>query len=605
MLRNDPAATPIVSARCGLESADRGIATAGFAADRLTPDIAGFMRRLFLLLAVVSLAPPAAAQQPRWRSPVVADSAMVVSARVEASRTGLEIMRRGGSAVDAAIATHFALAVAFPQAGNIGGGGFMVVREADGSVHTYDYRERAPLAATADMYLDERGEVIENLSWFGWKAVATPGSVAGMALVHDRHGTLPWAELIEPAIRLAEEGVLVDLTTARSIAAKIDDILRYPEAAAVLVPEGRPLQFGDTLRQPALARTLRLIAEQGPDVFYEGEIADSIAAAMERHDGLVTRDDLAAYEPKERRPVTFDYRGHTVHSMGPPSSGGLTMMWIADQLETMDLSAYGYHSSAAVHRLVEAMRRAFAERNALLGDMDHVDLSPELWTEAYGRRLGETIDTLRATPSSRIRPELTMARRESNQTTHFSIVDPAGNAVSSTTTINGWFGSLAWVAGFFLNNEMDDLTVKPGVPNAYGLVQGEANAIEPGKRPLSAMTPTIVEVDGRLKYVFGTPGGSTIITTVTQILLDLVDYGMTMAEAVDARRIHHQHLPDRIFVEPYGLSDDTIERLEAMGHEVTFRDGYSGRAEGIEVDHETDLLYGRSDLRGGGAAEGF
>jgi len=563
------------------------------------------MRRLFLLLAVVSLAPPAAAQQPRWRSPVVADSAMVVSARVEASRTGLEIMRRGGSAVDAAIATHFALAVAFPQAGNIGGGGFMVVREADGSVHTYDYRERAPLAATADMYLDERGEVIENLSWFGWKAVATPGSVAGMALVHDRHGTLPWAELIEPAIRLAEEGVLVDLTTARSIAAKIDDILRYPEAAAVLVPEGRPLQFGDTLRQPALARTLRLIAEQGPDVFYEGEIADSIAAAMERHDGLVTRDDLAAYEPKERRPVTFDYRGHTVHSMGPPSSGGLTMMWIADQLETMDLSAYGYHSSAAVHRLVEAMRRAFAERNALLGDMDHVDLSPELWTEAYGRRLGETIDTLRATPSSRIRPELTMARRESNQTTHFSIVDPAGNAVSSTTTINGWFGSLAWVAGFFLNNEMDDLTVKPGVPNAYGLVQGEANAIEPGKRPLSAMTPTIVEVDGRLKYVFGTPGGSTIITTVTQILLDLVDYGMTMAEAVDARRIHHQHLPDRIFVEPYGLSDDTIERLEAMGHEVTFRDGYSGRAEGIEVDHETDLLYGRSDLRGGGAAEGF
>ena len=340
-------------------------------------------------------------------------------------------------------------------------------------------------------------------------------------------------------------------------------------------------------------------------MFYRGEIADSIAVAMEQNGGLVTREDLAQYEAKERPPVTFTYRGHTIHSMGPPSSGGLTMMWILEQLETLDLAAHPWHSAGAVHRIAEAMRRAFAERNALLGDPDFVDLSDEILSEGYGRVLAATIDTLRATASDEIRPELSaeLVAAESGETTHFSIVDPLGNAVASTTTINGWFGSYATAAGFFLNNEMDDLTLKPGVPNAYGLVQGEANAIEPGKRPLSAMSPTIVEVDGRVRYVVGTPGGSTIITTVSQILIDLIDYGMTMAEAVDARRIHHQHLPDRIDVEPFGLSADTVERLEAMGHAIRFRDGYSGRAEGIEIGDR--FLYGRSDLRGGGTAEGF
>ncbi|MDX1660954.1 MAG: gamma-glutamyltransferase, partial [Gemmatimonadota bacterium] len=469
------------------------------------------------------------------------------------------------------------------------------------------YRERAPLAATADLYLDERGEVIENLSWVGWKAVATPGAVAGMALVHENHGTLPWARLIEPAIRLAADGFEVDPYTADVIRWKADDIRRYPGAAAILMPGGEPPSVGDTLRQPALARTLRLIAERGPSAFYEGEIADSIANAMVRHGGLVTREDLAAYHAEDRDPVTFDYRGHTVHAMGPPSSGGLTMMWILEQLETFDLAGYGHHSSAAVHRIVESMRRAYGERNALLGDPDYVDIPPEAWTEAYGAALALSIDTLRATPSAEVRPELSRLRvtQESTETTHFSVVGPEGTAVSSTTTINGWFGSLATVAGIFLNNEMDDLTVKPGVPNAYGLIQGRANAIEPGKRPLSAMTPTIVEKDGAVRYVVGTPGGSTIITTVTQILIDAIDYGMTLAEALDAKRIHHQHLPDVIRVEPFGLSADTIEALRSMGHELKFRDGYSGRAEGIEVGAETGLLYGRSDLRGGGLAEGY
>ena len=566
------------------------------------------MRQLFLIGTLcLLLSAPASAQQDRWWGPAVADSAMVVSAKAEATGVGLDILRRGGNAVDAAIAVHFALAVTLPSAGNIGGGGFMVVREPDGEVHTYDYRERAPLAATEDMYLDDEGNPVEGLSWYGWKAVGTPGSVAGMALVHERHGTLPWRELIEPAIRLAEEGFVVDPYTWSSLDGDSEDIRRFTGAAAILFPDGNPPAMGSLLRQPALARTLRLIADGGADVFYRGEIADSIANAMAANGGLVTKEDLAAYEAKERPPITFEYRGYTIHSMGPPSSGGLTMMWLLEQLETFDMSKYPFHSAASVHRIAEAMRRAYGERNTLLGDPDHTDIPPEAWEEGYGTALAATIDTLRATPSAEIRPELFAAviPEESTETTHFSIVAPDGSAVASTTTINGGFGSYMTVAGFFLNNEMDDATIKPGVANAYGLVQGRANAIEPGKRPLSAMTPTIVEKDGRVKFVVGTPGGSTIITSVAQVLIDAIDYGMTLAEANDAKRIHHQHLPDRIHVEPFGLSQDTVDRLSAMGHEVRFRGGYSGRVETIEVDFENGFLYGRSDLRGGGLADGF
>ncbi|MDX1623841.1 MAG: gamma-glutamyltransferase [Gemmatimonadota bacterium] len=564
-------------------------------------------RALAPLLLLLATAAPAAGQQARWWSPVVADTAMVASAKAEATQVGLDVIRRGGNAVDAAVAVHFALAVTLPYAGNIGGGGFMIVRRPDGVVHAYDYRERAPLAAAADMYLDEEGEVIEGASWFGWQAVATPASVAGMALVHERHGTVPWSELVAPAIRYAEEGFAVDPYTHRAIASKEEAIRRYPAAAAILLPGGDVPAVGDTLKQPQLARTLRSIAEGGAEPFYEGAIADSIVAAMRRHGGLITHEDLRSYEAKERRPVTFDYRGRTIHSMGPPSSGGLTLMWILEQLETWEMAEVPFHSAASVHRIVEAMRRAYAERNALLGDPDHVDLPAELWTEAYGRALALTIDPSRATPSAEVRPELYEMRipEESPETTHFSIVGPDGTAVSSTTTINGWFGSLATVAGIFLNNEMNDLTVKPGVPNAYGLVQGEANAIEPGKRPLSAMTPTIVEEDGAIRYLVGTPGGSTIITTVAQILIHAIDYGMTFAEAIDARRFHHQHLPDEIAVEPFGLSVDTVEILRRLGHAFRFRDGYSGRAEGIEIGREDGRLYGRSDLRGGGTADGY
>jgi gamma-glutamyltranspeptidase/glutathione hydrolase len=568
------------------------------------------MRNLVALgLLVASLTGSTAlAQQPRWWSPVVADSAMVVTAKSEATRVGVEILRRGGNAVDAAIAVHFALAVVLPSAGNLGGGGFLVVRTADGAVHTYDYRETAPLAASEDMYLDESGEVRPgHPSWFGALAVATPGSVAGMKLVHERHATLPWAELIEPAIELAERGFPVDPYALRLIAGKVDDIRRFPGAAAILLSDGQLPAVGDTIRQPELARTLQLIATEGPGVFYQGEIADSIVGAMARRGGLVTHEDLRRYRAVERPPITFDYRGYTVHSMGPPSSGGITLKLILEQLETIDLGNYPYHGARAVHRIIEAMRRAFAERNALLGDPDFVDIPKSIVTEPYAHELAASIDTLRATSSIDIRPELSASRAtvESTETTHFSIVDPMGNAVASTTTINGSFGSLETVAGFFLNNEMDDLTVKPGVPNAYGLVQGRSNAIQPGKRPLSAMTPTIVVQNGKPRFVVGSPGGSTIITTVAQILIGAIDYGMTLAEALDGGRIHHQHLPDTIRVEPWTLSEDTVAQLESIGHRVETRHGYSGRAQGIELGPETGLLYGRSDLRGGGEAAGF
>jgi gamma-glutamyltranspeptidase/glutathione hydrolase len=382
-----------------------------------------------------------------------------------------------------------------------------------------------------------------------------------------------------------------------------DRLSRYA-GRDVFYPGGRVLEYGDTLRQSGLARTLRLIAEQGPAVFYRGEIADSLVRANVEAGGVITREDLAAYQAVEREPVRFTYRDHTVFSMPPASSGGITMQLILDQLETFDMSKQPFHSAAATHRIIEAMRRAFAVRNALLGDSDFVDIPDSIRTEEFARRLAATIDTLHATPSAEVAFGDAPAPGGGDHTTHFSVVAPDGGAVASTTTLNGGFGSRVVAAGFLLNNEMDDFTVAPGVANMYGLVQGEANAIEPGKRMLSAMTPTIVEKDGALRYVVGTPGGPTIITTVAQILVNLIDYGMTMSEAVDAKRVHHQHLPDQARLEPFGWTSDTIEILKAMGHDVRERGGYSGRAEGIERGSD-GLLYGRTDQRGNGAAAAY
>ncbi|MFN2421162.1 MAG: gamma-glutamyltransferase [Gemmatimonadota bacterium] len=562
------------------------------------------MIRYRLALLLLATAAPAAAQQPRWWSPAYAGHAMVVSAERNASEAGLEVIRRGGSAVDAAIATHFALAVTHPSAGNLGGGGFLVFRDAQGRVFSYDYREKAPLGATRDMYV-RNGEVVDSLSVVGGLAAGVPGSVAGMWLVHRKHGTLPWKDLIQPAVELAERGFAIDPTLAGAIRGDRERLARDPAAREVFFPGGRTLETGDTLRQTQLARTLRLVAEGGPDVFYRGEIADSIVRATRVAGGIITREDLASYEAVERAPVTFEYRGHTIHAMAPPSSGGLTMKLILDQIETFDMKAYPFHSAASVHRIVESMRRAFAVRNALMGDPDFATIPDSIRTDLFAERLAATIDTLRATPSAEVAFGAAPAPGGGDQTTHFSIVDDQGNAVASTTTLNDGFGNRVMAAGFLLNDEMDDFTIAPGVPNQYGLVQGEANAIEPGKRMLSAMTPTIVEVDGELRYVVGTPGGPTIITTVAQVLIHLLDYGMTMAEAVDAKRLHHQHLPDVVRVEPFGFSQDTVDRLTAMGHEVGIRGGYSGRVEGIEVDRASGFLFARSDLRGGGYAAGY
>jgi gamma-glutamyltranspeptidase/glutathione hydrolase len=570
---------------------------------RLDIDLSMIRSCLALFFLLASLA-PATAQQPRWWSPVYARHAMVVSAERNASEAGLEVIRKGGNAVDAAIAAHFALAVTLPYAGNLGGGGFLVFRNDQGRVSTYDYREKAPLAATRDMYV-RNGRVVDSLSVVGGLAAGVPGSVAGMWLVHQAHATLLWKDLIQPAIDLAEGGFAIDLTLANSIRGDRARLERDAAAREVFFPGGRTLEAGDTLRQPQLARTLRLIAEGGPDAFYRGEIADSIVRATRAAGGIITHEDLAQYEAVERAAVTFEYRGHTIHAMAPPSSGGLTMKLILDQLETFEMSAYPFHSAASIHRIVESMRRAFAVRNAVMGDPDFVAIPDSIAAESFARRLATTIDTLRATPSAEVAFGEAPAPGGGEQTTHFSIVDTQGNAVASTTTLNDWFGNRVMAAGVLLNDEMDDFTIAPGVPNQYGLIQGEANAIAAGKRMLSAMTPTIVEKEGQLRYVVGTPGGPTIITTVAQVLIHLLDYGMTMAEGVDAKRIHHQHLPDVTRVEPFGLSQDTVDRLVAMGHTINPRTGYSGRVEGIEVDPASGFLFARSDLRGGGYAAGY
>jgi gamma-glutamyltranspeptidase/glutathione hydrolase len=594
---------------------------------------------------------------------------MVVSEQEHATRAGIEILRAGGNAVDAAVAVGFALAVVYPEAGNLGGGGFMVIRFPDGRVTTLDYRETAPLAATETMYLDERGEPIANLSWEGHLASGVPGSVRGMLDALERYGRLDRRTVLAPAIRLARDGfpmhagliegleddrdflcqfestrkvffpgrpvrrittgdgrrrttcVPADSVALRDLAAPEpdDDRAGVPAGAArrepLAVPGGltRNLgvwSIGDTLRQPDLARTLEAVAEGGARAFYEGPIAELVEAEMRRGGGLITRRDLAAYRSIEREPIHAVYRGHDVWSMPPASSGGVVLAEILNVLEAFDVGALGFHSARGVHVLVEAFRRAYADRNEFLGDPGFVEMPIEtLTSKAYAAELAASIDTTRATPSTDVRAgALFGAVAESPQTTHYSVVDSAGTAVAVTTTINGGFGAGVVVegAGFFLNNEMDDFTVKPGVPNAYGLVQGRANAIAPGKRMLSAMTPTIVEREGELFLVAGTPGGSTIITTVAQVISNVIDHGMDLARAVQAGRVHHQHLPDVVRAEPFTLSEDTIRRLEAMGHDVQVRGSSSGRVNAILVDPETRLRIGVADPRSyAGLAEGF
>ncbi len=552
---------------------------------------------LLVTLAVLSPAPACLAAQPAtdelvafpttWRysseqAPVEGHSGVVVTTDTLASAAGIEILDAGGNAVDAAIAIQFALAVVNPEAGNIGGGGFMIVRLADDTRAALDFRERAPGAAMADMYIDADGQVTTE-SWTGHLAAGVPGSVAGMKAAYDRFATLPWPRLLEPAVRLARNGFLVSPYFSASVANKAEKLAMFPSSAAVFLPGGKPPAVGSLFRQPDLARSLQAIADSGPDAFYRGWIADSVAAEMRRGGGLITTDDMAAYEAKWRAPIEVEYRGFQIISMPPPSSGGITMAQMLNIVEAFELRELGWHSADAIHLAVEAMRRAYADRNYYLGDPDFVDMPVErLLSQAYADSLAASIDMRQASSSE----EFNRVPVESTETTHYSVIDGLGNAVAVTTTINGGFGSSVVVrgAGFLLNNEMDDFTSKPGVPNAYGLVQGEANAIAPGKRMLSAMTPTIVVNPlGQTELITGTPGGSTIITTIFQIVTNHIDFGLPVQTSVNAPRFHHQNLPDLIRYENRGLDPEVVDELERRGHEVSERKGTSGNVESIYI----------------------
>ena len=528
---------------------------------------------------------------------------MVTTDAPLATEVGVEVLRSGGNAVDAAVAVAFALAVVYPEAGNIGGGGFAVVRLANGDAASLDFRETAPLAATADMYLDEQGEPTDR-SVTGHLASGVPGSVAGLWELHQRYGTKPWAELLEPAIRLAEEGFIVDEDFAGSVRDAAERLALFPASAELFLPGGEPLRAGSTWRNPDLARTLRRIAERGPAGFYEGETADLIVEEMRRGGGIITHEDLRRYRAVWRDPIVFEYRGHRVYSMPPPSSGGVTLALIANMIEGYDLGALGWNSPSTLHLLAEVMRRAFADRNHLLGDPDFVEVPlAMLLSREYAAERRADISPTMATPSEAVAPGVLAGVREPEHTTHFGVVDGAGNAVAVTTTINELYGSAVTVAGagFLLNDEMDDFTSKPGAPNMFGLVQGEANKIEPGKRMLSAMTPVIVlDPAGQPLLVSGARGGPRIITAVFQVLSNVVDHGMDVVSAVYAPRIHHQHLPDVLYFEAGGLSESQVRALEALGHRVEPRQGYIGNAPTLL--RLGDVWTGVADPRQGGLA---
>lgn len=538
-------------------------------------------------------------REPRAR----ARSGMVVTACPYASSVGRAILEKGGNAVDAAVAAGFALAVTFPEAGNIGGGGFMLIRMGSGVTSCIDYRERAPMAAQRDMYLDENGEVIPDLSTLGHLAAGVPGSVAGLYHAHRVYGTMPWRDLIEPAVELADRGFEI----APRLAASLERLQRYRDRFTALrefmAPDGGTLKAGDRLVQSDLARTLARIAECGPDDFYRGETADLITREMRAGGGLITAEDLASYAVMEREPVRGSYRGYEIISAPPPSSGGIVLLQILNILEGYAFGELLHLSEQHVHYMVEAEKRAYADRARYLGDPDYVEIPvPLLLSKEYADHSRRSI-VERATPAARLYGG-GLADFSHEETTHYSIVDRSGNAVSTTTTLNGAYGSKVIVggAGFLLNNEMDDFSVKPGVPNMYGLTGGEANAIEPGKRMLSSMSPTIVMCDSGVFIVLGTPGGSTIITTVAQIIVDIIDFDMDPESAVYSPRFHNQWLPDRISYEHGAFSPELIARLMNRGHTCVERAGVIGDVQLILI--EDAVFYGVADPRGGGRAEG-
>ena len=533
--------------------------------------------------------------------PTRASRGMVVASDSLAADVGREMLREGGSAVDAAVATAFALAVTFPAAGNIGGGGFLVYRAAGGSAAAYDFRETAPAAASPEMFLS--GGVYDAARHHdSHVAVGVPGSVAGLHRAWSDHGRLPWRRLVEPAVSLARDGFVLTHARAASLAGVLPRMARYPAAVAAFSNAGVPYAAGERFRQPDLAGTLELIAAEGPDGFYRGRTAALVAEEMAEHGGLITEADLAAYEPRVREPIRGDYRGYEILSMPPPSSGGITLVQMLNVLEGYDLRAAGYGSAHNVHRIAEAMRRGFADRARHLGDPDFNPAMPvlRLTSKEYAAGLRATIDAERA---SRSGPDTFEWPATGNETTHVSVVDADRNAVALTTTLEQSYGSKIVVpgGGFLLNNEMGDFNAAPGQTTATGLIGTEPNLAAPGKRMLSSMTPTIVAREGRLFMVTGSPGGRTIINTVLHTILNVVDFGMNVQEAVDAPRFHHQWLPDELRFERRGLSPDTVALLEARGHTLATRTS-QGAAHAIVFDAAADVLEGAADPRRADAA---
>ncbi len=544
---------------------------------------------------------PVAAQRIKG---VTAKHAMVVSAHPEASRVGVEILKKGGNAVDAAIAVQFALAVVYPVAGNIGGGGFMVYRKSDGTSHTLDYREKAPAAAFENMYQDSLGNVVEGLSIHGHLASGVPGAVDGMVKAHQKLGSLDWKTLVQPAVDLARNGVILTEKEDNGLNNYKESFIQYNTHTPYLVRE-QPWQKGDTLVHPALARTLERIRDNGREGFYSGETADMIVREMQTAKGIITLEDLKNYHSVWRDPMIGDYKGHKIISMAPPSSGGVALFQLLKMIENANLRQWGWQQPNTVHWMTECERRVYADRATHLGDPDFYKVPvTDLLNTSYLHERLQTIRMEQATPSSEIKAGL-FAKNESDQTTHFSIVDAMGNAVSITTTLNGGYGSKVVVkdAGFLLNNEMDDFSVKPGVPNLYGVIGGVANAIQPGKRMLSSMTPTIVEKKGKLYMVVGTPGGSTIITSVFQNILNVLEHKMGMQESVSAKRFHHQWLPDAIIAEKGAFSQETRRVLEAKGHKITEVNAI-GRVDAILIKKKRKME-GGADPRGDDTAMGY